>query len=95
MGINEVEYLHICFYLLYNNSKKEKGKANKSGRMLKILLNNLTDSVNKQQYDVLKYELDETYDKVVKGVIDKTAWQKCKEGEMSSDFFCKFVERDY
>ena len=60
--------------------------------MLKILENNLTDSVNKQQYDLLKCELDETYGKVVKGIIVKRARQKCKEGEMSSDFFVNLVK---
>ena len=55
--------------------------------MLKFLENNLTDNLKKQQYKLLKRELDERYDKIAEGVRVQSRCQEYEEGEKSNKFF--------
>ena len=49
-------------------AKEERARRLKLENTLKFLENNLTDNLKKQQYELLKCELDEIYDKVAEGV---------------------------
>ena len=47
----------------------------------------MTDSLKKQQYELLKCELDEIYDKIAEGVRVRSRCQQYEEGEKSNKFF--------
>ena len=49
-------------------AKDERARQLKLENTLKFLENNLTDNLKKQQYELLKCELDEIYDKIAEGV---------------------------
>ena len=48
--------------------------------MMKIIESNLTNNVKKQQYELLKCEVDEIYDKVAEGVRVRSRCQHYQEG---------------
>ena len=63
--------------------------------MLKWLENNLTDNLNKPQYELLKSELDEIYNKVAESV---RVWRRCQqyeEGKKTNKFFVNLEEMQY
>ena len=47
----------------------------------------MTDNLKKQQYELLKCELDEIYDKIAEGVRVRSRCQQYEEGEKSNKFF--------
>ena len=47
----------------------------------------MTDNLKKQQYKLLKCELDERYDKIAEGVRVQSRCQEYEEGEKSNKFF--------
>ena len=47
----------------------------------------MTDNLKKQQYGLLKCELDEIYDKFAEGVRVRSRCQQYEEGEKSNKFF--------
>ena len=60
-------------------TKEERARRTKLENTLKFLENNMTDNLKKQQYELLKYELDEIYDKIAEGVRDVDASNMRKE----------------
>ena len=60
-------------------TKEERARRTKLENTLKFLENNLTDNLRKQQYELLRYELDEIYDKIAEGVKDVDASNMRKE----------------
>ena len=60
-------------------TKEERARRTKLENTLKFLENNLTDNLKKQQYELLRYELDEIYDKIAEGVKDVDASNMRKE----------------
>ena len=56
------------FIISYSKAitKEERARRLKLENTLKFLENNLTDNLKKQQYELLKCELDEIYDKIAK-----------------------------
>ena len=53
---------------------------------MKFLENNLTDNLKKQQYELLKCELDEIYEKIAEGARVRSRYQQYEEGEKSNKF---------
>ena len=47
----------------------------------------MTDNLKKQQYKLLKRELDERYDKIAEGIRVQSRCQEYEEGEKSNKFF--------
>ena len=47
----------------------------------------MTDNLKRQQYELLKCELDEIYDKTAEGVKARSRCQEYEEGEKSNKFF--------
>ena len=68
-------------------AKEERARRLKLENTLKFLENNLTDNLKKQQYGLLKCELDEIYDKIAEGVRVRSRCQQYEEGEKSNKFF--------
>ena len=68
-------------------AKEERTRRLKLENTLKFLENNLTDNLKKQQYELLKCELDEIYDKIAEGVRVRSRCQQYEEGEKSNKFF--------
>ena len=68
-------------------AKEERARRLKLENTLKFLENNLTDNLKKQQYELLKCELDEIYDKIAEGVRVRSRCQQYEEGEKSNKFF--------
>ena len=68
-------------------AKEERARRLKLENKLKFLENNLTDNLKKQQYGLLKCELDEIYDKIAEGVRVRSRCQQYEEGEKSNKFF--------
>ena len=71
-------------------AKEERARRLKLENTLKFLENNLTDNLKKQQYGLLKCELDEIYEKIAEGVRVRSRCQQYEEGEKSNKFFSKF-----
>ena len=51
--------------------------------------NKLTGNVNKQQYEFLKCDLDEIYDKFAKGIRVRRRFQHYKQRKKTSKYFLK------
>ena len=68
-------------------AKEERARRLKLENMLKFLENNLTDNLKKQQYKLLKCELDKIYDKIAEGVRVRSRCKQYEEGEKSNKFF--------
>ena len=68
MGITEVRNSQVHNFLFSINSKKETARRLKLENTLEFLENDLTDNLKKQQYELLKCELDELYNKIAEGV---------------------------
>ena len=68
-------------------AKEERARRLKLENTLKFLEKNLTDNLKKQQYGLLKCELDEIYDKIAEGVRVRSRYQQYEEGEKSNKFF--------
>ena len=49
--------------------------------MLKILETNLTESIKNTEYDLIKCDLDEIYDKIAKGIRFLSRCKQCREEE--------------
>ena len=64
-------------------AKEERARRLKLENTLKFLENNLTDNLKKQQYGLLKCELDEIYDKIAEGVRVRSRCQQYEEEEKS------------
>ena len=77
------------FIISYSKAiaKDERARRLKLENTLKFLENNLTDNLKKQQYKLLKRELDERYDKIAEGVRVQSRCQEYEEGEKSNKFF--------
>ena len=77
------------FIISYSKAiaKEERARRLKLENTLNFLENNLTDNLKKQQYELLKCELDEIYDKIAEGVIVRSRCQQYEEGEKSNKFF--------
>ena len=77
------------FMISYSKAitKKEKARRLKLENTLKILGNNLTDNVKKQQYELLKYNFDEICDKIAQGVRVQSRCQHYNHRQKSSKFF--------
>ena len=77
------------FIISYSKAiaKEERARQLKSENTLKFLENNLTENLKKQQYELLKCELDEIYDKIAEGVRVRSRCQQYEEGEKSIKFF--------
>ena len=77
------------FIISYSKAiaKEKRARRLKLENTLKFLENNLTDNLKKQQYELLKCELDEIYDKIAEGVIVRSRCQQYEEGEKSNKFF--------
>ena len=56
------------FYAVKVIAKEESTRRLKLENTLQILENNLTGNVKKKQYELLKCELDEIYDKIAEDV---------------------------
>ena len=46
----------------------------------------MTDNLKKQQYELLKCELEELYDKIAEGLRVWSRWQQYEEGKKSNKF---------
>ena len=68
-------------------AKEEKARQLKLKNALKILENNLTDTVKKQQYELFKSEVHEKYGKTAESVRVRSRSQYYKGEEKSSNFF--------
>ena len=77
------------FIISYSKAiaKEERAKQLKLENTLKFVENILTDNLKKQQYQLLKCELDEIYDKIAEGVRVRSRCQQHEEGEKSNKFF--------
>ena len=77
------------FIISYSKAivKEERARRLKLENTLKFLENNLSGNLKKQQYELLKCELDEIYDKIAEGVIVWSRSQQYEEGEKSNKFF--------
>ena len=68
-------------------TKDKRARQLKLENTLKFLENNLTGNLKKQQYELLKFKLDEIYDKIAEGVRVRSRQQQYEEGEKSNNFF--------
>ena len=77
------------FIIFYSKAiaKVELARRVKLENTLEFLENNLTDDLKKQQYELLKCELDGIYNKIAEGVRVQSRCQENEEGEKSNKFF--------
>ena len=71
-------------------AKEEKARQLKLENTLKFSENNLTNNLEKQQYELLACELNEIYDNIAEGERVVAGVSRCKqykEGEKSNIFF--------
>ena len=68
-------------------AKDEMAWRLKLKNTLKFLENNLTDNLEKQQYELFRCGLDEIYNKIAEGVRVRSRCQEYEEGEISNKFF--------
>ena len=78
-----LKYEIRSFIISYSKAiaKEERARRLKLENTLKFLENNLPDNLKKQQYELLKCELDEIYDKIAEGVRVRSRCQQYEIGE--------------
>ena len=77
------------FIISYSKAiaKEERARRLKSENTLNFLENTFTDNLKKQQYELIKCELDEIYDKIAESIKVRSRCQQYKEGEKSTKHF--------